>query len=363
MSFNLIIGLGNAGTQIVKLAAESEKLSDTKFYAIDSVTANADVETVHAVTMIPIITDDKAGSGRLRERGAAMFEYHDQNHAFDALYQDAIEAKAPIIIVTSSAGGTGSGIASVLCTKLYALSDDINIVPLIICPSLNDPDMFHMNTNDLMIELENAGVETYSIFRNEYGTANYNQINKDVVTTIELILGKLYDATNNQSIDESDLDMMMRVPGRFVAAYAESADPKKLKRLITEKALHSYQPGWTNDDTKTPTIYTAFGLTSPFARDDFADVFEDVRARISHFVDEYRNICEKDGISSASIIIAGLPRAELRNIDCEYEETKSIADGVTKSNRPSFMRNKKAIRTSHVKEVKDLTNIKKYDWK
>ena len=332
-----------------------------KFYTIDSVTSAATVETVGQIKMIPIVTDDKAGSGRLRERGAAMFEHHDQNHAFDELYQDALAAKAPIIIVSSSSGGTGSGITSVLCEKLHKLDSELNIVPLIICPSMQDPDMFHMNTSDLMIELENAGIQTYSLFRNEYGTANYTQINQDVVTTIELILGKLYDDSENQTIDDSDLDVMMRVPGRFVAAYAESPDPKKLKRLITEKALHSYQPGWTNDDTKMPTIYTAFGLTSPFARDDFADVFEDVRARITHFVDEYRNICEKDGTSSASIIIAGLPRGELRTIDCEYEETKGIADGMKQSNRPAFLRGKKPIRTEHVGDT-GYKHIDKYNW-
>lgn len=374
MSFNVVIGLGNTGTQIVKLAAASDKLTDTKFYTIDSVAANADVDSVQNITAIPIVSDDKSGSGRLRERGAAMFELHDQNHAFDQLYKDALEAKEPIIIVTSAAGGTGSGITPVLCEKLFSLGkrnedtgdeEILNVVPLIICPSLKDPDAFHMNAADLMVELQDVGVTTYSIFRNEYGTANYDQINRDVATTIELILGKLYDSSENQTIDESDLDVMMRVPGRFVAVYAESDDPHKLKRMITEKALHSYQPTWNVEDTKTSTIYTAFALTSPFAKDDFADIFADVRTRIEHYVDEYRNICERDGKSSASIIVAGLPRAELGNVDAEYHETKGIADGVKQSARPSFMNKKKPIRKSHLNngDKTGFANIDKYDWK
>jgi hypothetical protein len=381
MSFSLIIGIGNTGTQIVKLLSQSPKISNCKMYAIDSVAMSADMESVQNVKMIPVISDEKCGSGRSRERGAEMFKHHDSLGTFNELYNDASEALQPIFVITSTAGGTGSGITPELIKKIRSFDttaeseereNKYRFIPVLVFPSLEDPDAYHMNTSDLMLDLQNAGIETYTVFRNKYGTANYSKINQDIVNSIELILGKLYGDTNVDSIDESDLDVILSVPGRFISCIVESEDPTKLKRLITESALHSYQPGWDPDDTKEGAIiYTAFDLCSPFAKDDFADVFSDIRARIKHYHDEYKNICEKDGKSSASFIIAGLPNVELKNINIDYDETNGIADGAKRSKRPGFLSKKKPIMEQKITKTDEtvksqktgLKGIDDYDWK
>ena len=364
MPSNVIIGLGNTGTQIVKTAVRSAKLSDVKFYTIDSVTTSTDMDSVHNYKSIPIIVDDKSGSGRDRERGAAMFMYHDTNGSFNELYEDVKNAKSPIFIITSSAGGTGSGVAPILCKKLMDLSTeekDITVVPIIVCPAIKDPAAFHMNTSDLMIELQDVGITTYSIFRNVFGEADYRDINEEIVRSIELILGKWYTDSGADTIDDSDLFNILRVPGRFISVVVESDDPHKLKRLITEKTLHSFQPAWNIDDTKVATVYTAYGVTSPFAYEDFKDMFVDIRERISSYVDEYRNICTRDGSCSASVIIAGLPHAELVDVDMEYTETKGIADGAKRSKRPSFMSKNKPI--SPVTRKTGYEAIDNFNWR
>ena len=196
MPFNLIIGMGNAGCQIIKAASESGKLTDCKFYAIDSALTSIDMDSINNdVTIIPMQVDQKSGSGRSRERGATMFEFHDKEGSFNELYKDAASAKSPIIIITSSAGGTGSGSTPLMCKRLMAIDKNIQVIPIIICPAMKDPDAFHLNTTDLMLELNDADVSTYSVFRNEYGKANYDEINDEVVSMLEIILGKRYDFT------------------------------------------------------------------------------------------------------------------------------------------------------------------------
>lgn len=343
MPFNMIIGLGNTGCQIVKLAAESTLLEECNFYTIDSVTTSVDINSIKKITSLSLISDDKAGSGRSRERGAAMFEFHDKNGTFAELYADAEKAKTPILVITSAAGGTGSGSTPALCR--HFIEKGIAVIPIIICPAMKEPTAFHLNTNDLMFDLKEAGVDTYCIFRNEYGKADYSEINKEVVTAIEIILGKHYDNTDKDSIDDSDLDVILSTPGRFLAVKASAQTPTQLKRRITECVLNGHQP-FTAADASASTIMKAFSLSSSFASGDFEEVFSELNARINNGFDEYRNICNKDGECVASVIIAGLPRVELKEIDDEYQTASGIADGITsKSNRPSFMKKKGLVRS------------------
>ena len=350
MSFNLIIGMGNTGCQIVKAASKSDRLGNCKFYAIDSVTTSADMDSVSKIKIIPMQADQKSGSGRSRERGATMFEFHDKNGTFNELYSDAERAKTPIIVITSAAGGTGSGSTPLLCKKLIDMlateEDESPVVPIIICPAMKDPDAFHLNTNDLFLDLNAAGVQTYSVLRNEYGKADYTEINNEVVTMLEIILGKKYDKTDLDSIDESDLDVILATPGRFIAVECEASTPSQLKRHITEKVLNGHQPAWSQNDSRNTTMMTAFGLSSPFASGDFEEVFSEINARIEHRYDEYRNICNKDGSCKASIIVAGLPRATVKIIDTEFQSATGIAEGIeSKSIRPNFMKRKGGVRS------------------
>lgn len=357
MAFNLVIGLGNTGTQIVKAATKSAKLTDVKFYTIDSVTSSIDMAHVTNITSIPIISDDKNGSGRSRERGAAMYMYHDEAGAFNQLYEDAKAAKSPVVVITSAAGGTGSGSIIPLCRKLMSFGTEdaeFRVVPIIIFPAMEDPDVFHFNTNDLMLELDEVGITTYSIFRNTYGNADYSKINQEVVSSLELIFGKWYHETTADSIDDSDLDMILKMPGRFVSVTATASQPNQLKRAITESMFNGSQPLW--DGTRN-TLMTAFGVKSPFASDDFKDVFDEIRSRIGHTIDEYRNIVNEDGVCEASVIVAGLSQVKLKQIDSDFQGASSIASGAKKSTRPSFMSNK-----SHINQAKTGSNseLKKF---
>lgn len=342
---NLIIGMGNTGSQIVKLASLSNKLDDCLLYAIDSVTSTVTMDNVSRINTISLISDDKTGSGRSRERGAAMFEFHDKNGTFDQLYAIAEKVKTPILVITSAAGGTGSGSTPELCRRF--IERDIPVIPIIVTPSLKEPMAYHMNTNDLMVDLGSAGVSTYCVFRNDYGTADYTEINTEVVRSIEIILGKMYDPTDKDSIDESDLDVILSTPGRFIAVGASAQTPSQLKRVITEHVLNGHQPFSPADVNSGNTLMTAYSLSSPFASGDFEEVFSVINARIPDGFDNYRNICDRDGSCQGSIIVAGLPRPELKEISADFKVASGIGEGISPSasKRPSFMKKKGTLRS------------------
>lgn len=366
---NVIVGLGNTGTQIIKLAAKSPKLKDCILYAIDSVMTNVDLDTVKDFKYIPIISDEKTGSGRSRERGMAMYRFHEEQGKFDEMYEEIKNSKQPVIVISSSAGGTGSGSIIPFCERL--VKNNIKVIPIIVCPSLEDPIAYHLNTNDLMVELdaianvdedgnEINNVKTYSVFRNINGVSNYETINSEIVQSIEVILGKHYEFKNKDSIDDSDLDTVLSTPGRFISIIETTNTLEELKRNIIKRIFSGYQPAWSD----TPNIIVrAFGLKSMFASSEYHEAFSEVNARIdkTNEFDEFRNIVDdnNDGKYTATVIVAGLPQIQLRVIDTEFNIDKGLAPGMTKSNRPSFISKKKSTFTPN----KGLKNINSVDWK
>lgn len=360
---NMIIGVGGCASNIIKLAAESKLLNDVDMYAIDSVLSSISVDMMNRVTVIPIISDEKGGSGRNRDRGKAMYEFHEEQGAFREMYQHAIDSKAPVLVITSAAGGTGSGSTVPLCKAL--IERDIQVIPIIVCPNKDDPAAFHLNTNDLFIELGEVGVETYATFENRKNDANYGPINQEIVNLIEIIFGKKYDKTDLDSIDDSDLDVILSTPGRFMAISAEANSIQALQKEITRKVFSGFQPAWSQEDSKQNTIMTAYSLTSMFANTDFKTVFEEINGRLTNVYDEYRNIVNKDndGISSASIIVAGLSRPTIKEINGEYKEANGIGTEIKKSVRPGFIHKKKASVDKSQTSDSSNNKINKFRWK
>ena len=338
----VVISAGNAGCQILRTFADRSTSSDVNMFAIDSVLNSVTLDNVSHIKFIPIISDENSGSGRDRERGAAMYRYHEDQGAFDEMYQAAEEAKSPVIVISSAAGGTGSGSIVPICKSLIELG--VHVVPIIVCPAMDDPDAYHLNTNDLFIELDEVGVETYNVFRNRAGDSDYTPINNEVADLIEVIFGKRYRDTKLDSIDDQDLDVVMSTPGRFVAITAKAADIPKLTREITAKMFTGFQPSWTEEDALKYTFMSAFSLRSIFAKNDFKTVFDEVRSRIHKTFDEYRHIeqVDNDGICEATVIIAGLPRPEIKEINSNYADVGGISNGMNRSKRPSFVKRKKA---------------------
>ena len=338
----LCIGIGNCGSRVVEEIATRNSLKDVKLFAVDSVAPMVNMTSVNRISYIPIISDEKSGSGRNRERGMAMFEYHKSIGTFNDMFDACIDAKTPVIVITSAAGGTGSGSAPSLCKALLEM--EIPVIPIIVCPSLEDPVAYHLNSNDLFMELEEAQVSTYAVFRNVAGDSNYAPINREIVDMIEIIFGKKYGATTLDSIDDSDLDTILSTPGRFVAVSAKANDTANLTRQITRKMFTGFQPSWTEEDAKKYTFMSAYSLKSMFAGEDFKGVFDEVRARIHQVFDEYRHIEQVDngGEVEATVIIAGLPRPEIKAIETVFNEAGSIGSGMRKSTRPSFLGRKKA---------------------
>ena len=362
MSTNLIIGLGNTGTNIIKALSIDPLFSKTKLYAVDSTTTNATIDD-HGFTYVSIISDEAQGSGRNRERGAAMYRYHEGNGDFDEMYANAMDAKAPVLVITSAAGGTGSGSVVPLCESL--IENGITPIPIIIFPNDADPIAYHLNANDLLLELGEIGVSTYSIFVNPANTADYTPINNEVIDLIKIVFGYKYIPTTLDSIDDSDLNTILSTPGRFIAFSVKETNADRMKKEVTRKLYTGYQPMWTDGEAKSCTFMKAFSLASLFADTEYEEVFYEVNSRIPNAYDEYRNIAiiEDNKLAEATVMVAGLPRHKVKEIDTTFEEATSISEGMKKSTRPNFMSRKKATITKPSTDTNESGEVKsKFKW-
>jgi hypothetical protein len=360
---NVVIGLGNTGNNIVNEIAIRSTLNDVQLFAVDSVVANVTLANSNSrVNYIPIISDSKSGSGRNRERGYEMFKHHYEIGSFTEMLEACQNGKKPIFVVTSSAGGTGSGSTPLLCKLLR--KSNIRVIPIIVCPSMDDPTAYHLNSNDLFMDLEESGVQTYAVFRNVAGDSNYTPINREIVDMLEIVLGKKYGPTTLDSIDDSDLNMMLKTPGRFVAVSAQATDIAGLTRQLARKIFTGFQPAWTDEDAKKYTFMTAYSLKSMFAGEDFKQVFDEVRSRIYEVFDEYRHIEQTDnnGVTEATVIISGLPRPEIKVIETQFNDVEGIGSGMRKSARPSFLSRRRKSGSSTSTTGEDGTAIGKFEW-
>lgn len=377
---NVIIGLGNTGTSIVKLIANTPSLSDVELYAIDSVYANISMNDINRIKYFSIVSDDKTGSGRSRERGEALYKFHENQGDFKEMYETCKNAKSPVIVITSSAGGTGSGSCRAVCESI--VKNNVQVLPVIVCPNKNDPDAYHLNTYDLLIDLGNIikpdgtpGITGYSIFENKCDGSNYEPVNKEIVEMIEIILGKKYEYTDQMktgvirdTIDDSDLDSTLGMPGRMIVFSATAPTKEALKQEIGRKLYSCYQPAYTSEDCSDRTVVTACSLKSMFADNDIDEISQFISEPFKTNYDRYKHVIKdnNNGLCTATVIIAGLARSGVKEITASYDDVSSISTGIQRSKRPGFVTSKKTMirddkkpaSTGHIPNTKD----KYVDW-
>lgn len=354
---NLIIGMGSCGTQVVKLLSKNPIFDQSILYTIDS-----DLNTLNihdecpSVKIIPIKVDEMDGSGRNRPRGKELFQEAVNDGLLDELYALASEVKYPIIVITSTAGGTGSGAIPLLCEHLIKNTEAF-VDPIIVTPDQLEDNHSHRNNNQLLIDLAAAGVTRYVQFVNPPHLAHYDPINRSIMNTIEWMLGKHFRPTDLNSIDDADLDILLNGPsGRIMVLSATGKDVVSASRALEKQLISGYQPTFTKEDLDKEngcSLVVGFAIESLNADEEFSEAFKSIRDRISppggdktYIDNEYRHIRVDDnnGATTLSVIISGLPRPQVKQVSGVTGQVKGLEDGLNQSANPAFMRSNSTIR-------------------
>lgn len=231
-----MIGIGNCGSQVCNLA---EKKYPNLFDCVYINSSEADLSMVQTVTGLKYKIGDREkieGSGKDRQKMKEYLRSGAKKIITDELFCDMIATKKYCFIVSSTAGGTGSGSAPLLMELLRQLFPETAFILVAVLPQLGASLMEQGNTLEFLNELyELLGEKTtYMIYDNETvsdlpPTTALEKVNESIVEDIKVLSGVDNYPTPYESIDEADMEQIIRTPGRLLVT--------RINKGLTEKAM------------------------------------------------------------------------------------------------------------------------------
>lgn len=231
-----IIGVGNCGSQVAQLA--QTKYPDL-FDCIYINTSDSDLAMVTVEDQLKFKIgkkDEVEGSGKNRTKMKEYLMADINNILTDENLQQTIVDKKYTFIVSSAAGGTGSGAAPVLMEILRQMFPDTNFILVSVLPQISSSLMEQGNTLEFLNELYDVLGEstTYMIYDNESTadlppTKALEVVNENIVEDLRVLSGVDNYPTPYESIDEADMESIITTPGRLLVV--------RLNKRLTEKSM------------------------------------------------------------------------------------------------------------------------------
>lgn len=240
-----VIGLGNAGGQVARLAFESARIP-----AIAINSSETDLETVKSIPCILI--GDGHGSGKVRAESKRFIKNAGEKFLNHPQLNEFLKDKEFIFIVGGTGGGFGSG-SIPLFTAL--LEDKIKKTPIegdflgpklistCIMPTVKEGLPAQDNTIQFFKELLKLRPNmTYMVYdNNKFNNLAPNklleEVNKDIVDDFLILRGDFQLNTQFDSIDKKESTILMTTPGRLGVLKAYDIKEKDLDNTSIEDIL------------------------------------------------------------------------------------------------------------------------------
>lgn len=231
-----ILGIGNAGNQVAELAKKERNIPGL---AINS--SNKDLTNICNVDQF--IIGDERGAGKDRNEAKNFMRQNIKNMLNQEQFKKQIEENEIIFIVSSTGGGTGSGMAPVMTEILSKMYPDKRFIIIQIFPPISESVAAQQNTIDYLKEIRqfmpNAVYMSYDNHRraNKPTDEMMIEVNREIVEDICIIRGDYNYPTPYSSIDEKDMMKMLETPGRLAIARVYGLKEKDLDEKSIEDHL------------------------------------------------------------------------------------------------------------------------------
>lgn len=234
-----IIGIGNCGGQIAAKGA--------KELGVDTIiinTSDQDLETLETADNIAsYLLGDKRGAGQDREAAKKALEGSINQLVSDAGFTKFLDEMDLIYIASSTGGGSGSGIAPLLCTIVDGMCDGICIMVGVL-PTLGEDRGYQINTLNYFDDLYNKmeGVR-YMLFDNNKfaaessSTKMMEKINQNAIDAIKVLSGYYNASTKYASIDDNDMKRLLSPFGGIIVGQVKEIGEKDLDTSSIEEMM------------------------------------------------------------------------------------------------------------------------------
>lgn len=263
-----IIGLGNAGNQIAALAADKLKIP---VMAIN--TSEKDLETLPGNIPKKLIgasgSASVQGAGKDREKAKEYLKDSVMALISQDDFIDFLKSTQIMFVVSSTGGGTGSGIAPIMTALLLSYIKNMEnhqIITIGILPVYDEAYSAQVNTVAYFKELhENVKNCTYMIYDNDKYADKpshimMDMVNNDIVEDINVIRGYYNYSTKRTSLDDADIFRLMSFSGRAVVSRAMDLKERDLDRMSLEELLIQKLKGSSHAELQRDKNVTAVGV-------------------------------------------------------------------------------------------------------
>lgn len=330
-----VIGCGNAGNQTV--SAMAAKYQDIPVLAINC--SERDLSTVSKHILQKVVGDGK-GAGKNRAESKKFLAQSLSELVSDQEVSAFMHGLDIVFIVSSTGGGTGSGMSLLLSKVLSKGFPEVFSIPVGILPSINEALSTQTNTieylNELYTLLDNP---TYMLYDNEKGSCvgmptskMMEAVNNQIVEDINILRGYYNMVTKYTSIDEKDARVLITTPGRLVVASLFNLVEQSLQNRGVEDRLCDFiKAEGFHVPIQRDRIIKRTGVVVNMSTDmlnEFDSSFPKVQALIGIAVEGFEHLAETENRKLPNhvfLIMAGLTKINDR-IASINERIKEITD-------------------------------------
>ena len=230
------LGFGNCGNQIADLAM--------KMYQIPGIAINSsqkDLSNIESVTKI--VLGDQKGAGKNRDEAKSFIKLHVATLLQQEKLVNLIEESDLIFIISSIGGGTGSGMAPLMCDILSRKFCEKKFILVEVYPPIGESLAAQQNSLEYLKEvranLPNVAYMAYD--NNKYANLTtpemMTKINKEIVEMLVVFRGDYFYPTPFNSIDEKDLLGIVGTAGRMAVYILDDIKEKDFDNITIEDAM------------------------------------------------------------------------------------------------------------------------------
>lgn len=309
-----LIGCGNAGNQVLRDAKMS--YPDMALVAINS--SENDLSTLPD-DILKIKIGDGKGCGKNRMEAKKSLASEVIELVSSESFKEFIGDLDIAFVISSTGGGTGSGVSLVFSDVLSKVYPSTYIIPVGILPTLKEAESTQVNTLEYLSELYKSmdSKTTYMLYDNEKlkelpPNKMLPAINHSIVDDINVLRCYYNRTTIYDSIDEKDALTVIRSPKRLMVASVYDVKEKDLDEMHLEERLKESIKKGTHVEIQQDKIVNRTGLILNISENVLKDFSVQIPSIIDYIgdpIEEFKHICVNEDRkipNNAFLIISGL---------------------------------------------------------